>query len=114
MPNYVTAARSNSILDQLSHLRALGAYQGGGVPDSAMQQALLFRNHSKYPSKRNQVAVEWNPLRTSTEVFRGAGDLEVIKKTRCVVSSSGLKIRKARNLLNDNNTPILSPSTMEG
>ena len=39
MPNYVTAARSNSILDQLSHLRAQGIYQGGGVPDSATQQA---------------------------------------------------------------------------
>ena len=37
MPNYVTAARSNSILDQQSHLRAQGIDQGGGVPDSAME-----------------------------------------------------------------------------
>ena len=30
MPNYITAAGSNSILDQLSHARAQGIYQGGG------------------------------------------------------------------------------------
>ena len=29
MPNYVTAARSNSILDQLSRRRAHGIYEGG-------------------------------------------------------------------------------------
>ena len=46
MPNYVTAAGSNSIFDQLTHLRAQGIYQGGRVPDSA---------HSKYPSKQ----VKW-------------------------------------------------------
>ena len=51
MPNYVTTVRSNSILDQLSYLRAQGIYQGGGVPDSAMEQAWLLRDHSKYPSK---------------------------------------------------------------
>ena len=39
MPNYVTASRSNSILDQLTHLRAHGIYQSGGVPDSAMEQS---------------------------------------------------------------------------
>ena len=39
MPNYVTASRSNSILDQLTHLRAQGIYQIGGVPDSAMEQS---------------------------------------------------------------------------
>ena len=33
IPNYVTAAGSNSILDQLTYLRAQGIYQGGGVPD---------------------------------------------------------------------------------
>ena len=33
MPNYVTASGSNSILDQLTHLRAQGIYQSGGVPD---------------------------------------------------------------------------------
>ena len=32
MPNYVTASGSNSILDQFTHLRALGIYQSGGVP----------------------------------------------------------------------------------
>ena len=37
MSNYVTAAGSNSILDQLSHLRAQGIYRSGGVPDSAME-----------------------------------------------------------------------------
>ena len=36
MPNYVTASESNSILDQLTHLRAHGIYQSGGVPDSAI------------------------------------------------------------------------------
>ena len=46
MPNYVTASGSNSILDQLTHLRAQGIYQGGGVPDSATEQSA--RNHSKY------------------------------------------------------------------
>ena len=39
MPNNVTAARSNSILDQLHHLRPQGFYQCGGVPDSATEQA---------------------------------------------------------------------------
>ena len=39
MPNYVTASGSNSILDQLTHLRAQGIYQNGGVPDSAMEQS---------------------------------------------------------------------------
>ena len=48
MPNYVTAVGNNSILDQLTHLRAQGIYHGGGVPDSAKEQSLLFRNHSKY------------------------------------------------------------------
>ena len=38
MPHYVTAAGSNSILDQLNHLRTQGIYQSGGVPDSAMEQ----------------------------------------------------------------------------
>ena len=33
MPNYVTTAGTNSILDQLTHLRAQGIYQSGGVPD---------------------------------------------------------------------------------
>ena len=51
MPNYVTAWGSNGILDQLTHLRAQGIYQSGGVPDSATEQSSLFRNHSKYPSK---------------------------------------------------------------
>ena len=39
MPNYVTAARSNNILDQLSHLKAQRIYQGGVVPVSVMEQA---------------------------------------------------------------------------
>ena len=39
MPNYVTASGSNSILDQLAHLRAQGIYQSGGVPDSAIEQS---------------------------------------------------------------------------
>ena len=39
MPNYVTASGSNSILDQLTHLRAQGIYHSGGVPDSAMEQS---------------------------------------------------------------------------
>ena len=38
MPNYVTAAGSNSILDLLTHHRAQGIYEGGGVPDSAAEQ----------------------------------------------------------------------------
>ena len=38
MPHYVTASGSNSILDQLTHLRAQGIYQSGGVPDSATEQ----------------------------------------------------------------------------
>ena len=39
MPNYVTASGSNSIFDQLTHLRAQGIYQSGGVSDSAMEQS---------------------------------------------------------------------------
>ena len=39
MPNYVTASGSNSILDQLTHLRAQRIYHNGGVPDSAMEQS---------------------------------------------------------------------------
>ena len=39
MPNNVTAAWNNSILDQLAHCRALRIYQGGEVLDSAMEQA---------------------------------------------------------------------------
>ena len=34
MPNYVTASGSNSILDQLTHLRAQRICQSGGVPDA--------------------------------------------------------------------------------
>ena len=39
MPNYVTASGSNSILDQLTHLRAQGIYQSDGIPDSATEQS---------------------------------------------------------------------------
>ena len=39
LPNYVTASGSNSILDQLTHLRAQGIYQSGGVPDSVTEQS---------------------------------------------------------------------------
>ena len=39
MPNYLTASGSNSILDQLTHLRDQGIYHSGGVPDSAMEQS---------------------------------------------------------------------------
>ena len=39
MPNYVTASGSNSILNQLTHLRAQGTYRSGGVLDSAMEQS---------------------------------------------------------------------------
>ena len=39
MPNYVTASGSNTILDHLTHLRAQGIYQSGGVPDSAIEQS---------------------------------------------------------------------------
>ena len=42
MPNYVTAAGSNSILDQLTHLRIQGICQSGGVPDSATEQSCCF------------------------------------------------------------------------
>ena len=37
--NYVTASGSNSIFDQLTHLRAHGIYHSGGVPDSVMEQS---------------------------------------------------------------------------
>ena len=39
MPNYVTGARSNSILDHLSHQRAQGMYTSSGVNDSVAEQA---------------------------------------------------------------------------
>ena len=38
MPNFVTAARNNSILDQITDLRAQLIYQSGGIPVSAMEQ----------------------------------------------------------------------------
>ena len=37
-PNYVTASGSNSILAQLTHLRAQEMYQSGGVSNSATEQ----------------------------------------------------------------------------
>ena len=39
MLNYVTATKSNIILDQLSQPRAQGIYNSGGVLDSASLQA---------------------------------------------------------------------------
>ena len=39
-----------SILDQMTHLRAQGIYQSGGVLDSATKQSGRLRNLSKYPS----------------------------------------------------------------
>ena len=39
MPIYVITAGRNSILDQLTHLRAQGIYQGDVVPDSATEQS---------------------------------------------------------------------------
>ena len=36
MPNYATVSESNSILDQLAHLRAQGINQSSGVLDSAI------------------------------------------------------------------------------
>ena len=39
MPNYVTASGSNSILNQLTHLRAQGIHHNGEVPDSATEQS---------------------------------------------------------------------------
>ena len=42
MPNYVIASGSNSILDRLSHLRAQGIYETGGVPDLVIEQSYLL------------------------------------------------------------------------
>ena len=39
MPNYVTEAKRNSILNQLSYRRAQGIYNSSGVSDSAAEQA---------------------------------------------------------------------------
>ena len=39
MRNYVTASGRNSNLDHLTHLRAQGIYQSGGVPNSAAEQS---------------------------------------------------------------------------
>ena len=39
MPNYVTGSGSNSIIDQLTLLRAQGIYQRGRVLDSAIEQS---------------------------------------------------------------------------
>ena len=58
MLNYVTAAGSNSILDQLTYLRVQGIYQSGGVPDSATEQSYLLRNHSKYPSNESFIKID--------------------------------------------------------
>ena len=40
MTNYDPAARSNSMIDQPSHLRAQGIYQGGEIRASIVEQAL--------------------------------------------------------------------------
>ena len=48
MQNCVTAARSISILDQLSHRRIQAIYNSVGVSDSVAEQDTLLRNHSKY------------------------------------------------------------------
>ena len=50
MPNYVTTAGSNSILDQLTHLRVHGIYRRWWSP-RGQEQSYPLRNHSKYPSK---------------------------------------------------------------
>ena len=39
IPKYVTAARSNSILDQLSNCKAQGIYNSGGVSDLVVKEA---------------------------------------------------------------------------
>ena len=51
MQNYVTASRSNSILDHLSHSKGQGIYQGGGVPDSSKEQAKCFKTTPSISSK---------------------------------------------------------------
>ena len=43
MPNYVTASGSNSILDQLTHLRAQGIYHNGGVPTLPWSSLSCFK-----------------------------------------------------------------------
>ena len=62
MPNYVTTSGSNSILYQLTHLRAQGIYQSDGVPDSITEQS-KYPNHSKYPgiTKSYQCSGLYNP-----------------------------------------------------
>ena len=47
--NYITTARTNSILDQLSHLRTQGIYKGGGVSDAAAKQ-VCFETTPSIPS----------------------------------------------------------------
>ena len=39
MPNYATAVRTNSILDQISHRRAQGIYNSSEVSDSVAEHA---------------------------------------------------------------------------
>ena len=57
MPNYFTAALSNSILDQLTHIRAQEIYKSRGVLDSAKEQSYSGLETtpsiqvSKYPIK---------------------------------------------------------------
>ena len=58
MPNYVTAARSNSIAWPESHLRAQ-KFTKVGSPRTSMEQAKLLRNHSKYPSIAADAATSW-------------------------------------------------------
>ena len=58
MLNYVTASGSNSILDQLTHLRAQRIYHSGGVPycHGAVLAASKILQVSKY-----QVGLTWVP-----------------------------------------------------
>ena len=64
MPNYVTASGSNSILDQLTHLRAQGIYHSGGVPPP-LPPSIYHSGGVLAASKPLQVSkYVWPPLLT--------------------------------------------------
>ena len=77
MPNCVTEARSNSIIDQLTHLRAQGIYHGGGVPNSAMEQCQLFRNDSKYPIKNEYIS---SPMMCESDGTSWATQIQIVRE----------------------------------
>ena len=61
--NYVTVSGSDSILDQLTHLRAQGIYQSGGVPEyPSIQVNKMLRGTYKALTFRVTLSITFSAL----------------------------------------------------